>query len=376
LGDYIGLDFYGGVFHPCWADDSNSTGDNPDGTANLDYYTAAVTLVMPTVANFAGSPTNGVAPLAVTFTNLSTGTGLTNWLWTFGDGSFMTNAAGTNITHTYTNAGTYTVSLLVNGQAGANTSTKSGYVTALAPTVAKFSASPTNGIAPLTVTFTNLSTGTGLTNWLWGFGDGTSVTNANGANVVHTYTNSGNYNVSLVVGGQSGTSSVTVTNAIQVIPCLVAFSLQPTGRAAVVGSAVTFSAKASANGTQTNYLWFFQGNPIAGATNSALVLNNVQSTNFGIYFVQADNGICSASSSNAVLTSAVAPPLTIVGLTGPTLSLSVPTEIGPAYIVEFKTNLTDTVWATLTTLNGDGNAHVVTDSITNAPLRFYRIRVQ
>jgi len=47
LGDYLGLDFCNNVFHPAWADDSNSTGDNPDGTANLDYYTAAVT-VMPT----------------------------------------------------------------------------------------------------------------------------------------------------------------------------------------------------------------------------------------------------------------------------------------------------------------------------------------
>jgi len=40
LGDYLGLDFNNGVFHPAWADDSNSTGDNPDGTADLDYYTA------------------------------------------------------------------------------------------------------------------------------------------------------------------------------------------------------------------------------------------------------------------------------------------------------------------------------------------------
>jgi hypothetical protein len=48
LGDYLGLDFNHGVFHPCWADDSNSTGDNPDGTNDLDYYTAAVTLLPKT----------------------------------------------------------------------------------------------------------------------------------------------------------------------------------------------------------------------------------------------------------------------------------------------------------------------------------------
>ena len=47
LGDYLGLDFYNNVFHPCWADDSNSTGDNPNGTSNLDFYTAAVTVPEP-----------------------------------------------------------------------------------------------------------------------------------------------------------------------------------------------------------------------------------------------------------------------------------------------------------------------------------------
>ena len=60
LGDYLGLDFYGGVFHPCWADDSNSTGDNPNGTTNLDFYTAAVTVVpaVPMLTSL-GFDTNG-----------------------------------------------------------------------------------------------------------------------------------------------------------------------------------------------------------------------------------------------------------------------------------------------------------------------------
>jgi BNR/Asp-box repeat protein len=44
-GDYIGVSFYGGVAHPAWADNSNSTGTNPDGTLHkLDIYTASVPL--------------------------------------------------------------------------------------------------------------------------------------------------------------------------------------------------------------------------------------------------------------------------------------------------------------------------------------------
>jgi hypothetical protein len=43
-GDYTGLSYYGGVAHPSWSDNSNSTGNNPDGAlSKLDIYTAAVT---------------------------------------------------------------------------------------------------------------------------------------------------------------------------------------------------------------------------------------------------------------------------------------------------------------------------------------------
>jgi hypothetical protein len=43
LGDYIGLTFRNGFFWPVWADNSNSTGDNPNGKLRgLDLYTAKV----------------------------------------------------------------------------------------------------------------------------------------------------------------------------------------------------------------------------------------------------------------------------------------------------------------------------------------------
>ena len=42
-GDYSGLSFYGGIAHPAWSDNSNSTGNNPDGTLHqLDIYSASV----------------------------------------------------------------------------------------------------------------------------------------------------------------------------------------------------------------------------------------------------------------------------------------------------------------------------------------------
>jgi hypothetical protein len=42
-GDYSGLSFYGGIAHPAWSDNSNSTGNNPDGALHeLDIYSASV----------------------------------------------------------------------------------------------------------------------------------------------------------------------------------------------------------------------------------------------------------------------------------------------------------------------------------------------
>jgi hypothetical protein len=58
-GDYSGLTFFGGVFYPCWADNSNSTGDNPDGALNyFDMYTARVTVNTPLVLLNPRSSTN------------------------------------------------------------------------------------------------------------------------------------------------------------------------------------------------------------------------------------------------------------------------------------------------------------------------------
>lgn len=55
FGDYMGLTFYGGSFYPIWADNSNSTGDNPNPNnpspalaqykRSSDIYTARVTLL-------------------------------------------------------------------------------------------------------------------------------------------------------------------------------------------------------------------------------------------------------------------------------------------------------------------------------------------
>ena len=43
FGDYAGLAYFQGRFHPIWGDTSNSTSDNPNGTSRFDAYTDLVT---------------------------------------------------------------------------------------------------------------------------------------------------------------------------------------------------------------------------------------------------------------------------------------------------------------------------------------------
>jgi len=83
-------------------------------------------------AGFTLSPASGTAPLAVAFTDTSTGD-ITNRFWNFGDGS-ATSTASTNVTHSYTNSGTYTVELVVSGPAGVSTNRQTGCISVTLPT--------------------------------------------------------------------------------------------------------------------------------------------------------------------------------------------------------------------------------------------------
>ena len=80
-------------------------------------------------AGFAASATSGVAPLAMNFTNTSTGN-ISKYAWTFGDG---TVSAVKSPSHVYSAAGVYSVSLTVTGSGGSNTRSIPNYVTVTVP---------------------------------------------------------------------------------------------------------------------------------------------------------------------------------------------------------------------------------------------------
>ncbi|WP_231593713.1 PKD domain-containing protein [Methanosarcina siciliae] len=155
------------------------------------------------VANFTADATSGTVPLTVNFTDQSTGSP-TSWFWDFGDGA---NSTEQNPVHTYSAAGNYTVNLTASNAGGSDDELKTDYITVLEAStpepepVAAFTADVTNGDAPITVNFTDQSTGS-PTSWSWDFGDGTNSTEQN---PVHTYASAGSYTVNLTVENAAGT---------------------------------------------------------------------------------------------------------------------------------------------------------------------------
>ncbi len=140
------------------------------------------------------------------------------------------------------------------------------------PLPASFTAAPTSGPAPLTVTFTDTTSGD-VTARQWDLGDGTTATTAT---VARTYTAPGIYTVSLTATGPSGASTVTKTGLVTVTDAPAQTELRPTADTYArsdrpttsYGSATTVSGRVLADGQYQPYLRFTvpsQSRPITKA---------------------------------------------------------------------------------------------------------------
>ena len=169
------------------------------------------------VANFTANVTAGDAPLAVQFNDTSTGSP-TAWTWDFENDGII-DSTEQNATHTYTTAGTYAVNLTATNAAGSDSEVKTGYITVTpggeAP-VAAFTATPMNGLAPLTVTFTDASTNS-PTAWSWesrpsGTNESWTVFSTE-RNATYNF-EAGAYDVRLTATNADGNNTVTKTQYI------------------------------------------------------------------------------------------------------------------------------------------------------------------
>lgn len=190
---------------------------NPQGSSTLVRQQYIEVLPNPT-SSFTRT-SNG---LTVSFTNTSANA--TDFLWNFGDGN---TSILQNPVHTYTNSGTYTVTLQASNDCATANSTQ--VITLSLSPVAGFTATtPTEGCAPHTVSFLNTSQNN-PTSFNWTFEGGTPSTSAE-ENPVVVYENPGNFDVSLVASNSLGSDTLELFNYVTIFTTPVdSFNYQSNG---------------------------------------------------------------------------------------------------------------------------------------------------
>ena len=205
-----------------------------------------VLVYTPAAVTISASPqTICTVPGSSTFTAATTGTPAFSYNWNFGDGG---TGSGSPVTHNYTAAGSYPVSVITTDGHGCVDTTSYGNMTVihLAPAFSGPLSICQNDYA------TFQSTTPGATSATWSFGDGTS---GSGLQTTHTYTTPGTYQV--LMTASTGICSDTVSRTLVVNPRPVTnFSYTPLNPCPAPAS-IQFT---TTNTVPSTYAWSFGDN--------------------------------------------------------------------------------------------------------------------
>ena len=160
-----------------------------------------ISVVTPPVLtpNFVADTTRGCNPLTINFTNNSSGG--TAYIWNYGDSSSL--GSSTNETHTYTDSGLFTVTLIMINDTSTvcgtykDTLIQTRYIAVADPVhvTGNFIASPLSGCTPLVVNITNTSING--TDFLWNLGNN-SIFNSDTSHIQTAYIDAGTYTITLI----------------------------------------------------------------------------------------------------------------------------------------------------------------------------------
>ena len=154
----------------------------------LDTATTMITVNPKPNALFSIANSPGCSPHEIIITNSSQGAD--QYFWNFGDGSPESNAGGTTITHIFNhNHGTgprnFDIQLIITNRFGCS-DTLVQQARIFPNIIADFTVDIASGCHPLTVSFTNNSTGADAqTPFWWVYGDGNT---SNNSSAIHTHT--------------------------------------------------------------------------------------------------------------------------------------------------------------------------------------------
>jgi len=181
------------------------------------------------------------------FTN--TTLGASNFInsWDFGDGSTSTSISPT---HSYKNIGTYKVKLTLTNSNGC-TDTISQFVSVLSSKAVFTVNNTTECFTGNSFKFSNKSTVTTPSVYLWDFGDGTT---SDSVSPTHTYTQPGSYTV-LLQATSNGTCVDTISKKILVNGSIASFAVNNLSEC-FKGNSFTFTNNTKGVGT-ISYLWNF-----------------------------------------------------------------------------------------------------------------------
>lgn len=223
-------------------------------------------------AAFSAAPLRGFAPLTVQFTDETTGN-ITSWAWDF-DNNGTVDSTDQNPLHTYTRGGLYSVGLRVGNAGGGGEIIRQSYIEVIEgqPPIPDFEVNVSRGTAPLTVTFTSLST-RDPEEYLWNVdnvpgGETSPVWRSDTRTFTYTYTDPGVYSVRHGVRNQFGARYINRENLITVndpnIPARPVASFIASPTEGVLGFSVQFTDLSTPSNTITSRSWDF-GNGVSSS---------------------------------------------------------------------------------------------------------------
>lgn len=269
------------------------------------------------VASFTATNTTGCAPLLVNLTNSSVGA--TNYQWTFSDGgySFLPTPA-----YAFANPGEFTITLKAFNEFGCWRTMTIDSIIVTAPTI-EATLENSTGCPPLQVQLTNTSQN--AISYLWDFGDGNTSTDAVPE---YTYTDLGQYEISLVAFGSGGCSDTLVfSGGVNVSAQLANYPTPPP-----LAGCAPFTTSFGLNDPNiTSYFWDFGD----GTTSTLANPSHTYSTpgNYTVSLQVNDGSICGLSYPNYQ-------EITVEGIT-PIFDVVV--DPCPPYLVHFTDAVSDAV---------------------------------
>lgn len=296
------------------------TANNSLGCSNTS--NSSIEIIGVPSAAFSLSSTSGCSPLAVNFTNTSTGSFI-NYDWNFGSTtSTQMTPAALNFTSGVTSTN-YPITLTTTNICGSHSYASN--VLVLPQPVASFSTDLSSLCSPVTTVFTNSSAGN-PSSFHWDLGDGDTTNDPVPEPKVYiTEDNSEDFVITLVATNVCGTDSAQTV--VTVLPNTVEMNLQPTATEGCSPLFVTFNNFTTG---ATNYEYVFGDN-----SSSTLMSPNHIYSDAGTYTVAhyANDG-CSYDTTL----------LTIVVLPSPSISISADeNSVCPNENVHFHSQTTGTI---------------------------------